>query len=113
MHCGWSATSVEKFAVQLLSIAGTAAMLKAMTPGAAWQAAFLKLKLASAPDAISVGENPEITVAVFFAELDYFLLDRRRIRLGLAEHQPPRGRWIDAVRFYRKVMVVAHDKGHR
>ena len=59
-------------------------MLKAITPGAAWQAAFLKLKLASHPNAISVGENPEIAVAVFFAELDYFLLNRRRIRLGLA-----------------------------
>jgi hypothetical protein len=67
---------------------------------------------ASAFNAGSISENAEIAVAVFFAEFDYFLLDRRWICLGLAEDQPPRGRRIDAVRFHRKVMVIAHDKGH-
>jgi hypothetical protein len=75
-------------------------------------AAFRKLKLTSALNVSSISENAEIAVAVFFAELDYFLLDRRWICLGLAEDQPPRGRRIDAVRFHRKAMVIAHDKGH-
>jgi hypothetical protein len=67
---------------------------------------------ASALNAGSISENAEIAVAMFFAELDYFLLNRRWICLGLAEDQPPRGRCIDAVRFHRKVVVITHDKGH-
>ena len=45
-----------------------------------------KTQASACPDAISVGENPEIAVAVFFAELDYFLLDLCGIRFRFAEH---------------------------
>jgi hypothetical protein len=113
-HPGWSATSAEKFAVQLLSTASAeVTTAAAIVAAAALQAAFRKLKLGFASNSISVGQNPEIAFAVFFAELDYFLLDRRRIRFRLAEYQAPRGRGIDTVRFNRKVMIVTHDKGHR
>src|SRR5712664_3434212 len=47
------------------------------------------------------------------AEIDDLLFERRRVRLCLgAEHEPLRGRRTQSVRFDRKVVVIAHDKGH-
>jgi len=61
----------------------------------------------------SISENAEITVAMLLAKLDYFLFDRGWICFGLREHQAPRRRRVNTVGFNRKVMVVAHDEGHR
>ena len=53
----------------------------------------------------STGQNADVTVAVDFAERDYFLFRRIRIGLGIGQHQLFGYRIVDAVGFHIKVMV--------
>jgi hypothetical protein len=46
------------------------------------------------------------------AELDYFLLDRSGIWLGLAQYMLARGGRIHAVGLDGKIMVIAKNEGH-
>src|SRR5580658_3367199 len=60
----------------------------------------------------SSGENPDVALAMQFAERDYFLLGRARIGLGVGEHQLFRRHGVDSVRLDVEIVIVTNDKRH-
>jgi hypothetical protein len=58
------------------------------------------------------GEDPDIALAMYSAELDYLFFERGRVRLCVGEHQLLREGVVDPVGFDVKVMVVTDDKCH-
>ena len=60
----------------------------------------------------SAGENPDVAIAMYSAELDDLFFERGRIRLYVGEHQLLCDGVVDSVGFDVKVVVVTDDKCH-
>jgi hypothetical protein len=60
----------------------------------------------------SAGENPDIALAMYSAELDDFFFERGRVRLCVGQHQLLGDGVVDSVGFDVKVVVVTDDKCH-
>src|ERR1700722_5044891 len=60
----------------------------------------------------SAGEDPDIALAMYSAELDDLFFERGRVRLHVGEHQLLRDGVVDSVGFDVKVVVVTDDKCH-
>jgi len=58
----------------------------------------------------SAGENPDVALAMYSAELDDFFFERSRVRLHVSEHQLLCDGVVDSVGFDIKVVVVTDDK---
>jgi hypothetical protein len=58
------------------------------------------------------GENPDITLAMDFAEFDDLFFERSRVRLRVGKHQLLRDGVVDSVGFDIKVVVVTDNKCH-
>src|ERR1700675_320735 len=60
----------------------------------------------------SAGENPDVAVAMYSAELDDLFFERGRVRLHVGKHQLLCDGVVDSVGFDVKVVVVTDDKCH-
>src|ERR1700726_2641154 len=60
----------------------------------------------------SAGENPDVTLAMYSAELDDLFFERSRVRLYVGEHQLLCDGVVDSVGFNIKVVIVTDDKCH-
>src|SRR5277367_3797785 len=58
------------------------------------------------------GQNPNVALAMYSAELDDLFLERGRVRLCVGEHQLLRVGVVDSVGFDIKIVVVTDDKCH-
>jgi hypothetical protein len=58
------------------------------------------------------GENPDIALAMYSAELDDLFFERGRVRLYVGQHQLLGDGVVDSVGFDVKVVVVTDDKCH-
>jgi hypothetical protein len=58
------------------------------------------------------GENPDIAVAMRFAERDDLFFDRGGAGFFVSKHQLLRDGVIDSIGFYIKVVIVTDDKCH-
>jgi hypothetical protein len=58
------------------------------------------------------GQNPDVAVAMFFAELDDFFLERGRAGFRVGEHQLFGDGVVDSVGFDIKVVIVTDNKCH-